>query len=67
MSAGIEVGFCPRCQVTRTLRSVDTMALKRSAGGTHLVRRRQLECTSCNTFLSMVETAIRTEVLAGSA
>ncbi|HEY2597836.1 MAG TPA: hypothetical protein VGJ79_05085 [Candidatus Dormibacteraeota bacterium] len=43
------------------------MALKRSAGGTHLMRRRQLGCMSCNTFLSMVETAIHTEVVAGSA
>jgi hypothetical protein len=67
MTDPIEVGFCPRCQATRTLRSVDTMAIKRSAGGTRLVCRRQQECTSCNTFLSMVETAIPTGVVAGSA
>lgn len=65
MSTGTEVGFCPRCQATRTLRSVDTLALRRLADGTHLVRRRQLECASCNTFLSMVETPLRTEVVAG--
>jgi len=39
--------------------------LKRSAEGTRLVRRRQLECVSCDTFLSMVETPLRTEVVAG--
>jgi transcriptional regulator NrdR family protein len=67
MSTGTEVGFCPRCQATRTLRSVDTMALRRSVDGTHLVRRRQLECASCDTFLSVVETPLRTEVVAGRA
>jgi transcriptional regulator NrdR family protein len=65
MSTGTEVGFCPRCQATRTLRGVDTLALRRSADGTYLVRRRQLECESCNTFLSVVETPLRTEVVAG--
>jgi hypothetical protein len=67
MSTGTEVGFCPRCQTTRSLRSLDTVAIRRSAGGTHLVRRRQLECMSCDTFLSMVETPLRTEVVAGSS
>ena len=65
MSTGTEVGFCPRCQAMRTLRSVDTMALRRSADGTHLVRRRQLECMSCDTFLSVVETPLETDVVAG--
>ena len=32
-----------------------------------LVRRRQRECMSCNTFLSMVEMPLRTEVVAGTA
>jgi len=65
VSLGTEVGFCPRCQATRTLRTVETLVLKRSAEGTRLVRRRQLECVSCDTFLSMVETPLRTEVVAG--
>jgi hypothetical protein len=65
MSAGTEVGFCPRCQATRTLRSVDTMGLRRSAHGTLLLRRRQVECMSCDAFLSMVEIPLRTEVVAG--
>jgi hypothetical protein len=38
----------------------------RSAHGLRLVRRRQLECASCDTFLSMVETPMRTEVVAGT-
>ncbi|HEY8815328.1 MAG TPA: hypothetical protein VIP57_09520 [Candidatus Dormibacteraeota bacterium] len=65
MSSGTEVGFCPRCQATRTLRTVDTMALRRSALGTHLLRRRQVDCMSCGAFLSMVEAPLRTEVVAG--
>jgi transcriptional regulator NrdR family protein len=67
VSAGTEVGFCPRCQATRNLRTFETVAIKRSANGTRLVRRRQLECTSCDTFLSMVETPLRTELVAGRA
>jgi hypothetical protein len=35
--------------------------------GMRLVRRRQLECLSCGTFLSMVETPLRTEVVAGTS
>jgi hypothetical protein len=65
--SGTEVGFCPRCQATRTLRSIDTMALRRSAEGTSLLRRHQLECMSCGTFISIVETPLRTEVVAGSS
>ncbi len=65
--SGTEVGFCSRCQATRTLRSVDTMGLRRSAEGTRLLRRRQVECMSCGTFISMVETPMRTEVVAGRA
>ena len=65
MSTGTGVGFCPRCQATRALTSRETVALKRWAGGNRLVRRRQVECASCNTFLSMVETPLRTEVIAG--
>jgi hypothetical protein len=67
VSAGTEVGYCPRCQATRTLRSLDTFALVRPDRGIRLVRRRQVECVSCNTFLSMVETPLRTEVVAGTA
>ena len=65
MSAGTEVGFCARCQATRTLRIVESMALQRSKLGTRLIRRRQVECMSCGAFLSMVETPLRTEVVAG--
>jgi len=43
------------------------MALRRSQQGTHLMRRRQVECMSCGAFLSMVETPLRTEVVAGSS
>jgi hypothetical protein len=43
------------------------MALRRSAHGTHLLRRRVVECISCGTFLSMVETPLRTEVVAGAS
>jgi hypothetical protein len=67
VSAGTEVGFCPRCQATRTLRSVETVAFLRSAAGMRLVRRRQRECVSCDTFLSMVEMPVHTEVVAGSS
>ena len=65
MSTGTEVGFCPRCQATRTLRSVDSLALRRSKEGTLLMRRRQVECMTCSAFLSMVEMPLRTEVVAG--
>jgi hypothetical protein len=41
------------------------MALRRSALGTHLLRRRQVDCMSCGAFLSMVEAPLRTEVVAG--
>lgn len=64
MSIGTDVGFCSRCQATRTLRRLDTVAFVRSALGIRLVRRRQLECLTCDTFLSMVETPLRTEVVA---
>lgn len=67
MTAGTEVGFCPRCQATRTLRSVETVAFLRSAGGIRLVRRRQRECMSCDTFLSMIEMPVHTEVVAGKS
>lgn len=67
MSAGSEVGFCPRCQATRTLRNLDSVAFVRSGEGIRLVRRRQRECVSCDTFLSLVETPLRTEVVAGGA
>ena len=67
MSAGAEVGFCPRCQATRTLRSLDMVGFVRSAQGMRLVRRRQLDCMTCASFLSMVETPMRTEVIAGSS
>ena len=60
-----ETGFCPRCQATQTLRSLDTVALVRSAHRMRLVRRRQLECLSYGAFLSMIETPIRTELVAG--
>lgn len=66
VSTDTEVGFCPRCQATRTLRIRGTLALKRSAHETRLVWRRQVDCPSCNTFLSMVETQLRTEVIAGA-
>jgi hypothetical protein len=39
--------------------------MKRSASGIRLVRRRELDCTNCSSFLSMVETTLRTEVIAG--
>lgn len=65
MSTGTEVGFCPRCQAAQTLRSSETVAMKRSASGIRLVRRRELDCTNCSSFLSIVETTLRTEVIAG--
>jgi hypothetical protein len=43
------------------------MGLRRSAEGTRLLRRRHVECMSCGTFISMVETPMRTEVVAGRA
>ena len=65
MSTGTEVGFCPRCQATQTLRSSETVAMKRSASGIRLVRRLELDCTNCGSFLSMLETTLRTEMIAG--
>ena len=51
-----EAGYCPHCRETRTLRGTDRIVIEATRDGVRVLRRQDLHCMTCSTFVSADET-----------
>ena len=58
-----EAGYCPRCRETRTLRGTDSIVIEATREGIRVLRRLDLHCMTCSTFVSADETPMPSLVM----